>query len=1090
MTSLVLASGAIALGLAAQAQEKPAPSTIPAAADHKANRPLANILIPTGEDDPPAGRDPLVYAPSGLLALLKQLTSSAGMPDYLVGASQFEGTVDEANRLLVTARFDVHVFPGRPLVPVRLALGAANLGGDDACLVDGRPHPVRTDADGRGLIVELAGPEPLPDSPELPQPNLEADAIRTHESGRSQSPGDEVLVMRTYTVALRLYPTVAGGQGDLFTAALSIPRSCRSQASLSSRTAFPVLGIAPIDAAQPAPRMALPMTREAILKPGPTNQLVFFWSRTATTVNSPAVESNAAGRSQQEAGVSCLADVSGSLIQMHYHVAYRVAAGRVDSLLWRIPAGFVLQSIQAPQLAGYRFIPVADAGRNLLIEFSKPQHGDFSLSATFAFAIDQNQRQISLPLVNPLGGDGGSPGDVGLQFHHIAVRQPSELRVTVTAAHPGQSLKSRPVEEFLREWNAGGARPQQAFELDRSFDLNVAIDNLAAGPVVHSSSVARLHPNRLDWTYSAEVSPNAVPQFVYRLVVDPRLRIKSISVQEDGAERLLRWSQMRDAVILFLNDRATRAQTVRIDASLPVAASQELELPRAHFAGAPPEHERVTIYHDEAVAVGFSHPEDAPPVHADDSGTSSPRERLFARLDVPPGASAPRLLVEPVLPRISAESATVIEAGGDSWRTTTCVLFKVASGRATQLALDLPESSAARFAIRSVPESRFTSRPGPEGQVTVTFYPDEPVLDRFVVVLTANIDQPLVAWQPPSIGHSGIERTSRLLIARSGTFQSLPAGVTAETTPIENWIREIVPGAALQGVESYRLPAGARLEDLHPARRDSLRTTVASSRLDLWIDSHGSIEGWLGLKVAPGLPAVVELDWPRSARPKGLSVDEEFQSLPVSVEGHMSIAVPGSAREREVWVSWHDRPGPLPSVAGSLAARVPWPRTLPVESCRVDVHPPQGFRVEGRAPLIAVAATPLRENLPASLASPRPDDEAHRRHTVMTLFPVPEPGQPFELGASLRIINESARSLLLALAIVILAALVLWWMGTLWDWLMQHETASWLLLSAFWWVCLAPSWLGLVIALWAAVRAFRNRGSSGTIDELRNSGIF
>ena len=1077
LTSLALASGAIALALAVQAQEKSAPPAIPALAEHKANRPLANILIPIDEDGMPAGKEPLVYATSELLALLKQFASSAAMPDYLIGASAFEGTVDEANRLLVTARFDIHVFPGRPLVPVRLALGAANLGGDDACLVDGRPHPVRTDADGRGLIVGLAGPEPLPDSPELPHPNLEADSIRTHEPGRWQSPGDEVVVMRTYKVVLRLYPTVAAGQGDLFTAALSIPRGCRSQASLSSRTAFAIMGIAPIDAAQPAPRTALSVAREAILRPGPTNQLVFFWSRTATTVNSPAVESNAVGRSQKEAGVSCLADVSGSLIQMHYHVAYRVAAGRVDSLLWRIPAGFVLQSIQAPQLAGYRFVPVADAGRNLLIEFSKPQHGDFSLSAKFAFAIDQNQRQISLPLVNPLGGDGAAPGDVGLQFHHIAVRQPSELRVTVMAAHPGQSLKARPVDEFLREWNAGGARPQQAFELDRSFDLNVAIDNLAAGPLVHGSSVARLQSNRLDWTYSAEVSPNAVPQFVYRLIVDPRLTIKSISVQEDGAERLLRWSQMRDAVILFLNDRATRAQPVRIDASLPVAASQELELPHAHFAGAPPEHERVTIYHDAAVAVRFSHPEEAPPVYPDDSGTGVPRERLFARIDVPPGAGAPRLLVEPVLPRISAESATVIQAGGDSWRTTTCVLFKVGSGRATQLALELPESSAAQFAIRSVPESRFTSRPGPEGHVTVKFYPDEPVLDRFVVVLTANIDRPLVAWQLPSIGHPGIEDISRLLIAPPGTFQSLSVGIAAEIAPVENWIKEILPAAALQGVEWYRLPAGARLEDLHPVQRDSLRTTVESSRLDLWIDSAGSIEGWLGLKFAPGVPAVVELDWPRAARPKGLSVNEEFQSPPVPVEGRISVAVPGSAREREVWVSWNDRPGPLPSIAGSLAARVPWPRALPVESCRVEVHPPQGFRVEGQAPLIAVATTPQRDNLPASLASPRRDDEMHVRHTVMTLFPVPEPGQPFELGALLRIVNESARSLLLALAIVIPAALLLWRAGTFWHWLMQHETTSWLLLSAFWWLCLAPSWLGLVIALWAAVRAFRDRGA-------------
>jgi uncharacterized membrane protein len=62
-----------------------------------------------------------------------------------------------------------------------------------------------------------------------------------------------------------------------------------------------------------------------------------------------------------------------------------------------------------------------------------------------------------------------------------------------------------------------------------------------------------------------------------------------------------------------------------------------------------------------------------------------------------------------------------------------------------------------------------------------------------------------------------------------------------------------------------------------------------------------------------------------------------------------------------------------------------------------------------------------------------------------------------------------------ALAIVIPAALVLWWMGAFWHRLVQHEIVSWLVLSVFWWLCLAPSWLGIVIAVWAVSRAFRHQ---------------
>jgi len=827
-----------------------------------------------------------------------------------------------------------------------------------------------------------------------------------------------------------------------------------------------------MDALEPRSQMVLPAAPRASIRPGPGTKLLFFWSRAASQPGGLTGTMKARGQAQRQVAVSCLADVSPSLIEMHYHLAYRVAAGSLGSLVWRVPAGLVLESLQAPQLAGYRFVPGVDGARHLEIEFSKPQRGDFSLAAKFDYAVDQNQKQIFLPLVDPLSDDGGARGDAGLQFHQIAVRQPSESRVTVTAAHPGQSLKSRPVDEFLKEWNAGGARPQQAFELDRLFEVNLAIESLASVPAVHGSSIARFHPHRLDWTYTADVAPNSVPQFVYRLAVDPRARIKSISVLEDGAERLLRWSQVRDAVVLFLSDRATRAQTIRIDASLPLTGSPVIELPRARFPGAPPDRERVTIYRDDAVAVRFDNPDEAPPALPEDSAIGASREILVARVDLAPEQNPPRLVVEPVLPRISAETATIIEESGDAWRTTMCVAFHVAAGRATEFTLELPESSASRLAIRSVPESRVVSRPGPDGRVVLTFYPDEPVLDRFVAVLSGSIDRPRTPRQPPSIALPGVEQTATLLVAPTGILAPLPAGARS-AAPIENWITQVVPEAAHAGFESYRLPAGGPLPELHPIGRQSLRTMVELARHELWIGNDGSIDGRLSLKFAGAVPAVVELDWPPTASPTALFVDGTFQALPVPADGRLEIPMPPGLRERDAWISWNDRPGSLPSIAGWLAARLPWPRALPIGSCRVEIYAPRRYRVEGRAPLIAVAATSEDQNLPAVLRGSQSEGDVPMRHTVMDVSPIPEPGRPFELGASLRIINERAANFGWTVAIIIPLALVLLWAGAWWPWIVQHETACWILLSIFWWLCLAPSWLGLVIAAWAIVSVRR-----------------
>src|SRR5207302_7037706 len=165
-----------------------------------------------------------------------------------------------------------------------------------------------------------------------------------------------------------------------------------------------------------------------------------------------------------QAGVSCLlADVSPALVQLRYHIAYRIQSGQVDSLAWHVPSGYVLESVQAPQLAAFRFEPGENGSRTMLIEFLRPQTEDFSLAATFAVATDQHEKRVSLPLLDPLRGEDGRGTKVGLRLHQIALRQPFGFRVSVSSAVADQPLKARRVDDFLKEWNAADSLPQQAF---------------------------------------------------------------------------------------------------------------------------------------------------------------------------------------------------------------------------------------------------------------------------------------------------------------------------------------------------------------------------------------------------------------------------------------------------------------------------------------------------------------------------------------------------------------------------------------------------------------------------------------------------
>jgi hypothetical protein len=1013
---------------------------------------------------------------------LARLARATKLPDYLISRSTFDATVEEQNRLRISARFEVHVFAGDLAVPVPLALGSVNLGGADACLVDGRPHSVIAGRDGRGLIVELPGAEPVPPAPAVPERESTGDEIGNDADRDAADALPQMLPVRTCSIELHLFPAVEAGRGDLLSSTVAIPPGCQTQATLTSPLALARAGItAEIGPPAVVEQSAAP-GKVVYRPPGPAKQLVFYWSATQKQGTRPAedphADATAAGDADLEAGISCLADVSTALVQMRYHVAYRVQSGRVAALAWRVPAGYVLESVQAPQLSGYRFDPAADGGRRMLIEFTRPQTGDFSLAATFAVPLRPGERQTPLALLDPLHDEAGQVRQVGLRFHQMAVRHPADLRVSVATPLPEPAaLKGRPVDEFLKEWNAAGARPQLAFDLEHALAVNLSVESPPVVPAVRSSSIARFHPGRLDWTFLAEVAQPAVPPFLYRLHVDPRLRIRSVSVLEDGAERRLRWSQMRETAVVFLNDRATRAQTVRIDASLALSSAQDIELPRIRFVGATPGPERITLYRGSDIAIELVNPEDLPLSSVSESATDPAGDVVVARLDVLPEQAQPRVRVEPVVPAVSARIATLLEFREGTWRWTSLVAFAVASGRVTAFPLDLPEAVAATADFRSIPSARVSTQPAEGTHVRVTFHPDEPVQREFMAVLSGPADLRQPVWQPPAPHLPGAIATAAWLVLPHGAFESPADSAGAESAAVPDWVSEIVPRTTAGGAwDCFRLSAGEAFPPVRATRPDSAKGVVQSAQIELWLEPDGARAGRLGLNLAGSLPPVVDLDWPASARPTALFAGGSFQPLPVPADDVCPIPLAAATNDRLVWLSWTDRGAALPLLSGPLAGRVPWPRQMPVESCRLILHPAPHYRVQAKMPFMAAASDPPAPLLPALLAAadrkgaaPRGDDLS------LVASPVPATGTPFELGASLKITHERPAQFGLALLAALVVALASWKVLPVWSWLVRNETLCWLVLASLWWLFFAPSWLGPAIAVWAGIKAFRRR---------------
>jgi hypothetical protein len=1122
LAGVVLAAGILSLGLAAHAQDDRKPNAPRGSPADKPAVPVHDILIPVDSSGKPDGKSPLAYASADLLAQLRRAAQATALPPYLFGSTAFDGRLNESNQLLVSAKFNVHVLAGDPNVRIHLPLGSVNLGGTSACLVDGQPHPVIAAAPGAGLFLDLPGVPPAAIYPSLPESETESQAVRN--LGPSDIEGkshDEPTPVRTYRIELRMHPPIEAGQNDISSAIVTIPPGCQTQVTISAAIDLPVLGVVQADAnvaaSQQQPADGKPLIRATSDRPdrvhspdarhagdravriqgGAGSQIMFFWSAVSAAKPQPAA--------QMQAGISCLADVSLSLIQLRYHIAYHLLSGQVDSLVWHVPAGYVLQSVQAPQIAGIRFRTAVDGGRELLLEFSRPQEEEFSLSATFVLPNDRKVNPFPLQLLDPLGSENGGVQNISLRYHQLAVRHSSDLRVNLSSAKslPGldRVLKPRPVKEFLKEWAAAGARPQLAFELGQLFTLQVDLENLPAQPSIRGWSEGRFRSGRLDWTYTAEIEQSFAGQFVYRLHVDPRLKIRSVSVQEDGAERLLRKSLVRETLVLLLNDKATRMQTVRIEASLPMSASQEIELPRIRLAGATPGPERITLFRDADLSVRLANPEDFPlppavasqPVPTQKGATSSTspmladsaretiagRDLLVARLDFLPEQANPRIHVEPVLPQMTAETAMVVEAEASLWKLTDCVRFKVISGRAETFKIDIPESWAPSVEVRTIPASRTTSDLPVDGRIALVFHPDEPVGDQpFIVVLSGVAEMAGETWPLPAVGLPGAVQTETVLFIPNGGLESVDAKLQTDEVVIPEWVNAIVPALATgPGWKSYRWHGAAPTVEFRATRDSSSKAGIDSARFDLWLAPNGSIEGWLGLKLAESHPPALEFDWPPDANPTSLNISGEFMALPAPESGTWTVALPSAAKNGLVWLSWSDRRQALPRFSEPLTIRVPWPRNLPVEQCFLNLHAPGHFRFDVAPPFVATASRSPADEFPALVSTATERDPGSSAEISVSVSPVPRSGTGFELGPALRVVNEAPGQLLFSIAAALLVSALSWKTASFWHWLTRHETSSWLILSLVWCLWLDPSWLGPLLALCAIFRAlfFRNQ---------------
>ena len=190
-----------------------------------------------------------------------------------------------------------------------------------------------------------------------------------------------------------------------------------------------------------------------------------------------------------------------------------------------------------------------------------------------------------IPLVRFVGRS--ETGGLKLVSNQVGVTTVPGYRAAVSTTEPNLSHTAAADPAFRQEWHGAGRKEPEFILESRGLSvLPVELLPLAPSHKVRISHEARFSTDRLKWKTTAEIRVENAPGFVHLLHVDSRLKIDSLSIEEDNVERLVRYSRSGEDVTLFLRDRAAATQDLTLTGTMPIELGRATQLPNVSLVGA------------------------------------------------------------------------------------------------------------------------------------------------------------------------------------------------------------------------------------------------------------------------------------------------------------------------------------------------------------------------------------------------------------------------------------------------------------------------------------------------------------------------
>ncbi|MGE3315641.1 MAG: hypothetical protein AB7O26_11035, partial [Planctomycetaceae bacterium] len=507
-------------------------------------------------------------------------------------------------------------------------------------------------------------------------------------------------------------------------------------------------------------------------------------------------------QAEYEASVVRFVSIHSTRLEYRYRIACKVRQGRVSLLDVDVPRGAFVRTV-ADGVA-YQWNESSSASRQprLRILFSEPREQDFAVDFSLILPLESADGEIRVPLVDAFGSEAEQrPAKVVL--NDVGVSTGSEYRL-IPISHESDRITSLSADSALKKESlAIGLRdPELAYRLTGSTDLVVRLAPLTPLRKINTQTQhGTIGQNRLDWKFTAEMRTENAPAFGHRLTVDQRLKIDSISVQEDGAERRVRWARDGEHVNVFLRDRTTATQDLVLFGSMPLSFASETRLPIVRVDEATVAQSQLTLSRDPRIAVELDNIAGLVPTDSDANAPRPGNSVLVGRYLLSSENDLPTIRLVPRNERARADTATLL-VWTSSRSAILTTLFRIhGSDRPTRpLRLRVPSSIGAHYQLHA-PHASTRTENREDGSVEITLEPLTPSNETVTVSVVSTVT-------PPS---------------DAGT----------------NWILPRVTAADVSDGDNYLAIATSQ-----PARpANNAATTIVNAELPTWIAASGSLTG-------------------------------------------------------------------------------------------------------------------------------------------------------------------------------------------------------------------------------------------------------